>query len=310
MTADTVTLEALAEGFTALESELVRLREDNARLRALVISGTAEHNVSRSDDGTHAPASTVTLPEPLTRRRVLRRAVQATAATVVASAIIGRDTQDADATHGSGEVITNYVGTHTVIAENYNGSFAILASTDTDASGNSAMHGHNSGSGAGTSGLSIYGIGVVGEGRLSTGVVGRGLVGVTGESKSEGYGAVYGLNKAVDGYGVIGDATGGRSAAILGRNNDGDAIRGQGKVGVHGVSLDGNGVVGEGVGGYGGLFKSSRAQIRLAPNGRIGKPTTGAHYVGELYLDKVGSLFICTVAGTPGIWRKVSTTTA
>jgi hypothetical protein len=72
------------------------------------------------------------------------------------------------------------------------------------------------------------------------------------------------------------------------------------------------GVLGKGAGGagYGGSFVGGQAQIRLVPRSTTGKPTAGAHKVGELYLDKVGGLYICTVAGTPGTWRKVSTTLA
>jgi hypothetical protein len=66
--------------------------------------------------------------------------------------------------------------------------------------------------------------------------------------------------------------------------------------------------VGQGGTGYGGTFRGSRAQIRLIPTARTGKPTSGNHQIGELYLDKSGVLFVCTVAGTPGTWRRVNTT--
>jgi len=111
---------------------------------------------------------------------------------------------------------------------------------------------------------------------------------------------------AGEGYGVVGDAAGTSGAGVLGRHTLGTGVHGEGKTGLRGVSPNGAGVFGEGGSGYGGVFKGVRAQVRLTPTGRIGKPTTGAHQVGELYLDKVGTLFICTVTGTPGTWKKVT----
>ncbi|MEJ7655126.1 MAG: hypothetical protein WKH64_18215 [Chloroflexia bacterium] len=40
----------------------------------------------------------------------------------------------------------------------------------------------------------------------------------------------------------------------------------------------------------------------------MGKPTTGAHLIGELFLDRAAALWICTASGTPGTWRRVTTT--
>jgi hypothetical protein len=42
--------------------------------------------------------------------------------------------------------------------------------------------------------------------------------------------------------------------------------------------------------------------------GTAGKPTTGAHLKGEISMDSAATLWVCTVAGTPGTWRKVATT--
>lgn len=58
---------------------------------------------------------------------------------------------------------------------------------------------------------------------------------------------------------------------------------------------------------YGGKFSGSRAQLRLVPAGSAGSPG-GAHAKGEIYMDSAGALFVCTRGGTPGTWRKVSTT--
>ena len=46
----------------------------------------------------------------------------------------------------------------------------------------------------------------------------------------------------------------------------------------------------------------------LMPKGSAGKPTTGSHTKGELYMDSGATLFVCTRGGTPGTWRKFTTT--
>jgi hypothetical protein len=69
-------------------------------------------------------------------------------------------------------------------------------------------------------------------------------------------------------------------------------------------------VAGTSAGGYGGYFKGGKAQLKLAPSGTAGKPTAGAHTKGELYMDSTATLYVCTVAGTPGTWRRLTTTTA
>jgi len=59
----------------------------------------------------------------------------------------------------------------------------------------------------------------------------------------------------------------------------------------------------------GGHFQGVKAQLMLKPKGgTAGKPTTGAHAQGEISMDSAATLWVCTVAGTPGTWRKVTTT--
>jgi hypothetical protein len=120
--------------------------------------------------------------------------------------------------------------------------------------------------------------------------------------------------------GVQGYAVGANNAGTFGRNND---LNG---VGVFGAAPSGTGVFGEsatgfGVGGksdseygvygqasngVGGAFESGLAAIRLVPAASgTGAPTSGAHQVGELYADSAGTLFYCTVAGSPGTWLPV-----
>jgi len=168
--------------------------------------------------------------------------------------------------------------------------------------------------------------GVLGRNSGGHGVRGEGTAGVVGVSSTDGWEGVYGQHTGSSGYGVVGDGTG-TAAGVLGRNSAGEGLRGEGikgvygvgTVGVHGVSAATNSsaLLGEAIGaaagvkatsqsGYGAVISGGKAQLRLVPRTKIGKPTTGSHQIGELSLDKVGSLFICTAAGTPGTWKTVT----
>ena len=50
--------------------------------------------------------------------------------------------------------------------------------------------------------------------------------------------------------------------------------------------------------------------MKPTPKGTAGRPTGGSHVIGEVYVDSKASLFVCTKSGTPGTWRKVTTTSA
>ena len=80
--------------------------------------------------------------------------------------------------------------------------------------------------------------------------------------------------------------------------------------GLNGDSATGAGVHGKSTSGYGGVFEGGKAQVRLVPKSTSGRPTTGSHAKGELYLGSTGNLYICVTSGTPGTWRKVTTTAA
>jgi len=121
------------------------------------------------------------------------------------------------------------------------------------------------------------------------GVYGKGLYGIEGHSDGATGQGVHGINSTA-GDGVLGDSQGG--AAIRGRSF------GSTGAGVHGEHFGG---------GYGGLFKGGRAQVRLVPGSAEGRPG-GAHSKGEIYMGSKGALFVCVKSGTPGTWRKVSTT--
>jgi hypothetical protein len=150
------------------------------------------------------------------------------------------------------------------------------------------------GSSAGVIGRSPGGTGVRGEGSTTAevaGVRGLGKTGVWGSSSATGYSGLYGQHTGSAGYGVVGDGTGATGAGVIGRNPNGPGVEGRASV-------------------YGGKFAGSRAQLLLVPKTTAGKPTTGAHTKGEISMDSTGALFVCTGGGTPGTWRKVTTTAA
>ncbi len=141
-------------------------------------------------------------------------------------------------------------------------------------------------------------IGVLGDTVDGVGVKGIGKNGVIGEAPTLGHAAVYGRHIGSAGYGVVGDGTG-NGAGVVGRNAAGIGVQGEGRNGVHGKATS----------GYGGHFEGGKAQLRLAPNATAaGKPASGNHAQGEIYMDSEATLWVCTVGGTPGTWRKVATT--
>jgi hypothetical protein len=58
--------------------------------------------------------------------------------------------------------------------------------------------------------------------------------------------------------------------------------------------------------GYGLRASGGLAPLYLNPGGALGKPTTGTHQKGELYVDFGGDLFYCIGDGAPGTWRKLA----
>ncbi len=121
------------------------------------------------------------------------------------------------------------------------------------------------------------GVGVSGSGWNSgTGVSGVGRVGVFGISSVDGWFGIWGRHTG-NGTGMAGD------------------------------SVTGSGIVGNSTSGYGAQLGGGKAQLRLVPRSTAGKPKEGAHMKGEVYLDSNGAIFVCVKSGTPGTWRKVTT---
>jgi hypothetical protein len=120
-------------------------------------------------------------------------------------------------------------------------------------------------------------------------------------------------------------AAGGSGASpLLSVDNTGatnaSGLWGLGSSGFSGVFGQGNGSNGRGVygvsdSGYGVLAASTTGiDIYAFGTGRLqqylqsatGAPTTGTYAKGEQIRDASGDLYICTVAGTPGTWKKVA----
>jgi hypothetical protein len=140
--------------------------------------------------------------------------------------------------------------------------------------------------------------------------------GVAGVGVGEGFGnaGVRGRNWDGGGFGVIGDG-GAHAGGVFGRNafESGTGVVGVATESIGGIGVSGRGqdagVRGDSANGYGGRFAGGKAQLMLAPGGAVGRPT-GDHTKGEIYMDSAGALFVCTADGSPGTWKKVTTTLA
>ena len=193
--------------------------------------------------------------------------------------------------------------------------------------GHSGVYGQHTGTpgyGVVGDGNGDSGAGVLGRNNNATGVRGEGVIGVWGQSSTTGEAAVYARHNGT-GPGVVADGWGSNHAGVLGRNDNGTGVWGKtprtGYGAVYGehTGTSGYGVVGDGKGeagagvlgrnnsGYGGQFEGGKAQLMLKPAGSAGKPTTGSHAKGEIYMDSAGTLFVCVRGGTPGRWRKLTT---
>ena len=161
--------------------------------------------------------------------------------------------------------------------------------------GSAGVLGRNSG-GDGVSGEGRTGVSGVGSDDQQAGVKGEGPTGVWGLSSRIAFSGVYGEHTGTSGIGTTGIGKGG-APGVLGRNNTGVGVLGEGRNGIHGTAN----------GGYGGQFEGGSAQLRLVPTGSAGKPTTGIHQKGEIYVDSAANLFVCTANGTPGTWKKIRT---
>ena len=167
------------------------------------------------------------------------------------------------------------------------------------------------------------------EGGSSVGVIGLYKAENKNSKSTDNGSGILGATEAGKGFGVVGlsvdtlvltspttvpkparETSGGFSSAGSGGGTGVLGASGTG-IGVLGVSASGDGVFGLSEGdGYGGHFSGKRAPLRLQPADISGRPTTGNHQRGELFVDKNGDLFFCTGDGRPGTWSRVQLTPA
>jgi hypothetical protein len=81
---------------------------------------------------------------------------------------------------------------------------------------------------------------------------------------------------------------------------------GYGTVGRSAGDASSHGVLALSSGGYGLVAGGALAPIQMTPASSAGAPTSGAHQLGELYVDSHGTMYRCVVAGTPGSWAPLN----
>ena len=295
------TLERLAQRLEALERE-------NATLRRKVATLENSETEQGAEPTSHA------VEEKVSRRALLGKAAAAAVAATAAGPLLTPREAKAATVEGSGTPGVHGVGTA-------NGSSGVRAELGSGVTTGHGVLGYGKDAG-------YYG--AYGENNSSGGygVSGLGDTGVRGVSTGVGSSGVYGEhNDTTEGYGVLGVGRGTQYAGVKGTNQTGAGVIGEsaqlGYEGVYGKHLgQGYGVVGDGAGagfsgvlgrnssGYGGVFEGGKAQLKLTPKSTTGRPNSGSHQKGELYLDSAATLFVCTRSGTPGTWRKVTTTAA
>jgi len=172
-----------------------------------------------------------------------------------------------------------------------------------------AVVGVNVGSGSGTGILGTSGSGTAISGSTgSTAASATAIIGTITSTSPGGFSsAVRGKNNGTGGLGigVWGSQAGfgwgmyATSASGIGLNATGGSGTGVNASGATGVSASGSGL--------GGIFSGGQAPISLSPAGAPGAPTTGAHGVGDVWVDSLGTQWTCTGAGTPGTFAPVQT---
>jgi len=307
------TLEGVIQRLEALERE-------NAQLRGEVATLKGEAKRKEQPDGIEGPDAVA--EERVSRKAMLAKAGAAAVAVAAAGTMLSPREAKGATVEGTGNPGVRGIGTS-------DNSAGVRGTIQSGVVGD-GVYGVGSGS-------TFYGVYGINNSSGGGGVRGNGDDGVQGFSERDGSSGVYGRrSNATEGYGVRGEGRGEAYAGVFGENPTGHGVWGQssqnaysGVFGLHqgssgdgvfGVALGNRaGVVGEcaagaGVEGrgsrYGGKFAGSRAQLLLVPKGTTGRPRSGQHTKGEIYLDSAGTLFVCTKGGTPGTWRKVTTTSA
>jgi hypothetical protein len=287
-----LTLQSLAHRLEALERENALMRSENAELRDEVAALSGSERSQAVEPAFEGRVS---------RRALLSKAGAATVAAVAAGTLLYP--REAEAHDTTNIINAESVHAHWIRVVPHDISLGDGIKSQVDNNVYAAVKGENFGFGPGVFGQNLgsagdEGPGVEGLGRpgvkgrgmdsSSHGVEGEGLAGVVGKSSTTGFEGVYGQHTGSLGFGIVGDGTGAAGAGILGRNSGGNGVHGQGR--------------------YGGKFEGTRAQLLLQPKTTAGRPTSGTHVKGEMYMDSAGTLFVCTANGNPGTWRRVTTT--
>lgn len=321
-------LTAIEASLSKLQDELVGLRAENARLRA--VGSRSAERVADVEPSMEAA------PDGLGRRRLLVGGTTAGAAAVASLLVSGRPAAAANgdaviagqSTSATGETRLVYDGS------GQNGfrvqGTSSLAMIEGYQSGTAAgVKGANTAGGTGVLGLANTGVGVYAESGGGYGVEGRseGSVGVYGESVSGA--GVEGTSQGT--VGVRGQSAGAGSAGVRGEGeigvmgfasrDFGTGVWGRSLMGtaVWGLStLEGIAVLGdclqEGTGvearsyeGIGLQTKGGHADLRIVGVEGRQSPTSDLsfHDRGEVVADAAGALWFCAAAGTPGTWRKL-----
>jgi len=224
----------------------------------------------------------------------------------------GHDLSGSATSYGVHGISTAGIG---VVADSETG-VGLLATLS--GNGDGAMAGEDSSGQAnsyGVYGSSTRGIGVQGTSSGNVGILGTltgsGSGAIAGEDQTSGsasYG-VYGSSNAgygmrctsETGIGLYSNLTGNGNGAIYGLDSRPES----GAYGVFGSSLHGWGLAGQG----------GQAPLYLEPASTAGPPAanTGSHRVGEIYVDDLGAVFVCTGASTTsggkttaGTWREIT----
>ncbi len=80
--------------------------------------------------------------------------------------------------------------------------------------------------------------------------------------------------------------------AVLAKSSNGFAITAQAS------AAGGIGVV---------AYAGGRAPVSITPAGAAGPPTTNAHFLGDIWTDSNGQLWVCVTSGTPGVFAPLQT---
>jgi hypothetical protein len=338
------TAQDLLAAVTELRVRLDRVEAENRELRGALRELDVARG-TRSSAGAPPDGAVDTTSRGVSRRGLLAGAGGAAAVGLVA--LVATATPAAANSDGGSLTLgdgSNTAAHPTAVSASLT-DFPTFAATNTAGGGTGVL-----GRGHGTSGISTFGAGVRGDsdsypGVYGTAATGYGVVGVTGGLSGLAFGTagVAGdsakqpgvAGSSQDAPGVTGQST--TSNGVYGTSNTATAVYGRiassgftavagtvgeaastygaagfsaSKAGVRAASGTGEGIKATSTSGVGGSFSGARAAINLVPSSASGRPTTGAHSRGDIVVGSTGTMFLCTVSGTPGTWVRFTVTAA